>query len=79
MKQTTSDNLKKIRDQIEELKNHLDKIEQTINLQEEVINLLHKNLESLFHDAFQNSEATSVNEIMKKTFPSGKIPKVLQK
>lgn len=74
---STNHNLENIRNQIEELKSRLDKIEKNIDLQEEVINLLHKNLESVFYDAFQNNEAMSVNEIMKKAFPSGKIPKIL--
>lgn len=73
----SNNNLENIRNQIDELKTRLDKIEKNIDLQEEVINLLHKNLESVFHDAFQNNEVMSVNEIMKKAFPSGKIPKII--
>lgn len=72
--------LEKIRSQIDQLKERLENIDKVLNVQEEAINLLHENTKALLQEAtvsYNNTDSTE--EIMKKFFSTGKLPKILYK
>lgn len=68
-----------IRVQIELLKNKLDNIEETLNIQEEVLDLLSRKSKSLFEDAIRETRTFNQEDIMRKAFTKGRIPKILFK
>lgn len=68
-----------IRVQIELLKNKLDNIEKTLNVQEEVLDLLSRKSKSLFEDVIKGTHSFSQEDIMRRSFTKGRIPKILFK
>ena len=68
-----------IRVQIELLKNKLDNIEETLNVQEEVLDLLYRKSKSLFEDAIKETRTFSQEDIIRRAFTKGRIPKILFK
>jgi predicted nucleic-acid-binding protein len=79
MSPTTKMNTESIRVQIELLKNKLDSIEETLNVQEEALDLLYKKSKCLFEDAIKETQTCSQENIMRKAFTNGRIPKILFK
>ena len=73
-------NLEKIRTQIELLKLRLDNINKTLNFQEDILNMLTENTRLLLKKvAITSVNPNSTEEIMKKAFSKGRIPKILFK
>ena len=80
LNKTTDGNLEKIRTQLELLKLRLDNISKTLNFQEDILNILTENTRLLMKEVTAipvNSNSTE--EIMRKAFPKGRIPKILFK
>ena len=69
-----------IKAQLELLKQHLDNMDKILNVQEELVDLISKNTNLLPKEVLIPVEnKNSVNEVMKKFFPKGQLPKILFK
>ena len=69
-----------LRTQITILKQRLENIGSTINVQEQILDILTENTKSLLKEAVPVSKSgDSVEEIIKRAFTGGKLPKSLSK
>lgn len=73
------DNFEKIKMQLDLLKQRLNNIDITLNIQEEILGAVTQNTKILFEEALVPVSGESVEEIMKKALPKGKLPKILFK
>ena len=80
LNKTTDGNLEKIRTQLELLKLRLDNISKTLNFQEDILNILTENTRLLMKEVTTIPvNSSSTEEIMRKAFSKGRIPKILFK
>ena len=70
-------NLEKIRVQIELLKKRINNMDKTLTLQEKAIDLIDEKSKALLREARFTNINTSVEQIMKNTFKSKTLPKIL--
>lgn len=70
----------KIRQELESIKLRLDNAEKTLIVQEELLDELNQNTKSLLKEAFGLKETTNLQEeIIRRQFPKGRLPKILFK
>ncbi len=75
----TNKNIEKIREQIDHLKVRLDNIDKNLDTQQEALDTLYENSKTLLNEAFNFKNKVSVEEIMKRAFSKGNIPKIIFK
>ena len=77
--ENTNKNVENIRKQIDHLKVRLNNIDKNLDTQQEALDILYENSKTLLNEAFNFKNKVSVEEIMKRVFSEGKMPKIMFK
>ena len=77
--ENTNKNTENIRKQIDHLKVRLNNIDKNLDTQQKALDILYENSKTLLNEAFNFKNKVSVEEIMKRVFSKGTMPKIMFK